>query len=60
MTRRWKKEPEPEVPATWREHFGLDPELDTIQPGHTRGYRWMLIVMALGCAVLIYGIARGF
>lgn len=67
---------EPEVPAsllenqTWRDHFELAPaepeppaprsELDTIQPGHTRGIALLLAAMAACCALLIYGIARGF
>ena len=54
-----EKQREPEVSATWREAMGLHPDLEAVQPGHARGCVAMYLVMAFGCAVLIYGIARG-
>lgn len=52
--------------AAWREHFALPPaEPETPAPPragdeHSRAIALLLVVMALCCGVLIYGIARGY
>lgn len=41
---------------SWREHFGMDEELERIQPGHTLGCIAFYAILALGFAALIYGV----
>ena len=38
----------------WRQHFGIDPDLDAVQPGHNRGVKLLYAVIVGAAAMYLY------
>ena len=42
----------------WREHFGIDPDLDAVQPGHNRGVKLLYVLMVVYAGVCLWNVVH--